>query len=232
MATEQAASIRNPLLISKAKPDRTGERQTHFRKRFGVPKRLELRPRPNECYFLCMNKSSYRASKFPVRVAVLLAALIFAAPAMAQNTAPNDDGVLEAPAVKKDLYPANANAGEEIDAALKSAAPDHKRVLLVFGGNWCYDCHVLDRALHEGAAGKIMKESFELVDVNIGEADKNLDLAKKYRIPLEKGVPALAVLDEDGTLLYSSGEGEFEAARSMRKKDLIAFLEHWKKSTL
>ena len=82
------------------------------------------------------------------------------------------------------------------------------------------------------SAGKIMKESFELVDVNIGEADKNLDLAKKYRIPLEKGVPALAVLDEDGTLLYSSGEGEFEAARSMRKKDLIAFLEHWKKSTL
>jgi len=39
-----------------------------------------------------------------------------------------------------------------------------------------YDCHVLDRALHEGEAGRVMKESFVLVHVDIGEADKNLDL--------------------------------------------------------
>jgi thioredoxin 1 len=151
-------------------------------------------------------------------------------PVWAQSTAPSESGVLEAVAVKKDLYPADANAAEEIDAALKSAATGHRRVLLVFGGNWCYDCHVLDRALHEGAAGRIMKDSFELVHVDIGEADKNLDLAKKYHIPLEKGVPALAVLDEDGELLYSSGDGEFEAARTMRKEDLVAFLERWRKN--
>jgi len=178
-----------------------------------------------------MNYSSDQMWKFPVRVAALFAALTFAAPMMAQNAAQNEGDILEAPAAKREIYPANANAQEEIEAALKRAAPRHKRVLLVFGGNWCYDCHVLDRALHEGAAGKMMKESFELVDVNIGAANKNLDLLKKYRIPLEKGVPALAVLEGDGTLLYSSGEGEFEAARSMRKKDLLAFLERWKKST-
>ena len=178
-----------------------------------------------------MSNWSNQKWRFPVRVAVLFATLTFVAPMMAQSAARNEGEILEAPAAKRDLYPANANAQEEIDAALKRATPHHKRVLLVFGGNWCYDCHVLDRALHEGAAGKIMKESFELVDVNIGEADKNLDLVKKYRIPLEKGVPALAVLEKDGTLLYSSGEGEFEAARSMRKKDLLAFLERWKKST-
>ena len=179
-----------------------------------------------------MRKPSYQAWEIYVRVAVLLTALTFAAPALAQNTAPSEAGILEAPAVKKDLYPANANAPQEIEAALKRAVPDHKRVLLVFGGNWCYDCHVLDRALHEGAAGKIMKESFELVHVDIGEADKNLDLAKKYKIPLEKGVPAVAVLDDDGKLLYSSGDGEFEAARTMRKKDLVAFLERWQKKKL
>jgi len=101
-------------------------------------------------------------------------------------------------------------------------------VLLIFGGNWCYDCHVLDRALHEGAAGKIVKQSFLLVHVDIGEGDKNLDLTKLYRIPLDKGVPAVAILDRDGKLLYSSGDGEFEAARSMMKKDLVRFLWIWK----
>ena len=159
--------------------------------------------------------------------ASLLALLIVMAPTLAQSQRINGE-FLEAPAVKKDLYRANANAREEIAAALKSAARNRRRVMLVFGGNWCYDCHVLDRALHEGTAGRIMKMSFALVHVDIGEADKNLDLAKQYKIPLDKGVPAVAILRSDGQMIYSSGEGEFEAARSMMKQDLVTFLRRWK----
>jgi len=139
----------------------------------------------------------------------------------------NDSAVLEAVSNKKDLYPADADAKKEIPEALKSAQKK-KRVMLIFGGNWCYDCHVLDRALHEGEAGKIVKESFLLVHVDIGEGDKNLDLLKKYKIPLEKGVPAVAILDGSGELVYSSGDGEFEAARRMMKKDLVEFLQRWR----
>jgi thiol:disulfide interchange protein len=138
--------------------------------------------------------------------------------------------MLEPVAVKTDLYPANADAKKEIDEALKSAGTNHRRVLLVFGANWCYDCHVLDRALHDGAAGKIVSKSFVLVHVDIGEVNKNLDLAKQYKIPLEKGVPAVAILGSDGKLLYNSGDGEFEAARRMMKKDLVAFLNRWRES--
>jgi thiol:disulfide interchange protein len=141
---------------------------------------------------------------------------------------PRDAGVLEPVVAKSDLYPADADAKKEIEDAVKQAAAGKKRLLLVFGANWCYDCHVLDRALHEGSAGKVMKESFLLVHVDIGEADKNLDLLKKYKIPLEKGVPAVAILGRDGKLLYSSGDGEFEAARKMMKQDLVAFLKQWK----
>ena len=162
---------------------------------------------------------------------VLAVALLSSSAALSQNPSlPANNGVLEPVAVKKDPYPADADAKREIDEALKLAATDHKRVLLVFGGNWCYDCHVLDRALHEGAAGKIVSEGFLLVKVDIGEVNKNLDLAKQYKIPLEKGVPAVAILSGDGKLLYSSGDGEFEAARRMMKNDLVAFLNRWRES--
>jgi thiol:disulfide interchange protein len=148
--------------------------------------------------------------------------------AFSQKPSLSDDaGVLAPVSVKKDLYPADADAKKEIEDALKQAATEKKRVLLVFGANWCYDCHVLDRALHEGPAGQVMKERFLLVHVDIGEGDKNVDLAKKYKIPLDKGVPAVAILDGNGKLLYSSGDGEFEAARKMMKKDLVAFLLRW-----
>ena len=138
--------------------------------------------------------------------------------------------VLEPVARKTDLYPAGADAKKEIDEALHQAAARKQRVLLVFGANWCYDCHVLDHALHEGKAGALVEESFVLVHVDIGEGDKNPELLKKYKIPLDKGVPAVVILGRDGNLLYSSAAGEFEAARSMMKKDLVKFLVNWKES--
>jgi len=49
------------------------------------------------------------------------------------------------------------------------------------------------------------------VRINIGEGDKNLDLAKKYEVPLGKRVPSLAVLDPDGKLVFSQKQGEFES---------------------
>ena len=171
-------------------------------------------------------KSNIRRTSFSITI---VAALLLTSSLFGQKpTARNDNGVLEAVSLKKDLYPADTDARKEIDDALKQAAAEKKRVLLVFGANWCYDCHVLDRALHEGPAGKLIKESFLLVHVDIGEANKNLDLAKKYKVPMDKGVPAVAILGNDGGLLYSSGDGEFEAARKMMKKDLVAFLKQWK----
>ena len=155
-----------------------------------------------------------------------LFALLFATVAAAQQPISGD--VLSPVAVKTDLYPSDADAKKEIAGALEKAAAEKKRVILIFGGNWCYDCHVLDQALHEGEAGNIVKQSYLLVHVDIGEGDKNLDLVKKYHIPIEKGVPALAVLKSDGELIYWSGVGEFEAARSMTKSALVAFLKHWK----
>src|SRR4029077_5339977 len=164
-------------------------------------------------------------------IMVLALALLPSSVALSQKPGlPVKKGVLDPVTVKSDLYPADADAPKEIAEALKSAVTDHKRVLLVFGANWCYDCHVLDRALHDGAAGKIMSQSFLLVHVDIGEANKNLDLAKQYKVPLEKGVPAVVILGRDGKLLYGSHEGEFEAARRMMKKDLVAFLRKWKQA--
>ena len=148
--------------------------------------------------------------------------------AIAQGAAPQNKDLLSSVTPTPGLYSATADTAVEIQDALRRAASEHKRVLLVFGANWCYDCHVLDRALHEGEAGKLVSEKYLLIHVDIGEGQKNAELVKEYKIPLDKGVPAVAILGEEGKLLYSSGEGEFEAARRMLKKDLLVFLTRWK----
>ncbi|MBZ5662210.1 MAG: thioredoxin family protein [Acidobacteriia bacterium] len=126
------------------------------------------------------------------------------------------------------LYADPAEGPIEIAAALAAATKDHKRVLLVFGGNWCYDCHVLDTTFHSKEFAPLVNANFHVVHVNIGNYDVNLDLAKKYEIPLEKGVPSLAVLDPEGTLLVSMKKGEFESTVRIGPEDVLEFLNKWK----
>lgn len=136
---------------------------------------------------------------------------------------------LEQPiSTNKDIYPAGVDAHAEIKEALGKAAREHKRVLVVFGANWCYDCHVLDLAFHRPDIAPVLNASYEVVHVDIGEGEKNQDLMQQYQVPMKKGIPALAVLESDGKLLYSQKNGEFEKARALGPEDLLQFLKKWK----
>jgi hypothetical protein len=53
-------------------------------------------------------------------------------------------------------------------------------------------------------------------------------VAERYKVPIKKGVPALAVLDSNGRLLFSQVNKEFENMRALQSGDLTAFLNHWK----
>ncbi|MGA8767690.1 MAG: thioredoxin family protein, partial [Candidatus Acidiferrales bacterium] len=128
------------------------------------------------------------------------------------------------------LYPPPEKAEEEIRAALVSAAKDHKRVILVFGANWCYDCHVLDATFHSKNFAAVVNASYHVVHVNVGDdGDKNLDLAEKYGVPLKKAVriPSLAVLEPDGKVVYSQKNGEFDNSVRIGPADVAAFLKKW-----
>jgi thioredoxin 1 len=128
----------------------------------------------------------------------------------------------------KIIYAPGIDAHAEIKQALALAAKQHKNVLIVFGANWCYDCHVLDLAFHRSDVEAVLQKNYEVVHVDVGEGDKNRDLMQQYQVPMKKGIPALAVLDNTGNLLYSQQGGEFEKARALAPEDVLAFLNKWK----
>jgi thioredoxin 1 len=138
--------------------------------------------------------------------------------------------VTTAQSAGREIYPDPAQAKVDIAAALKAAAQTHKRILLDFGGNWCGDCQVLDMYFHDPRNLPMLEANFILVHVNIGHMDVNVDIAEKYKIPLQRGVPAIAVLSDKGTLLYSQKSGEFEAMRRMDPASVTTFLAQWKPS--
>jgi thioredoxin 1 len=139
--------------------------------------------------------------------------------------------LLMRPALADPLYPNPASARSDIDAALAQAAGAHKRVLIDFGANWCTDCKVLEQNFRKPENAALLATHFVLVRVNVGDSgiDHNVDLAQGYGVPLKKGVPALAVLEGDGRVVFSQTQGEFEAMRTMDPKSVNDFLTQWKR---
>ncbi len=128
----------------------------------------------------------------------------------------------------QDIYPDPSVAKSQIQAALSQARAAHKRVILDFGGNWCGDCKVLNIYFHDQTNLPLLNANYELVDINIGRFDANQDIAARYGIPLERGVPALVILSPDGKVLLAQTHGEFESMRHLQSSDLTKFLNEWK----
>jgi thiol:disulfide interchange protein len=128
----------------------------------------------------------------------------------------------------REIYPDAAQGKGDLAAGLKAAAQSHKRVIVDFGGNWCGDCQVLDIYFHNPQNRPILESNYVLVHINIGRMDENLDIAERYGIPVTLGVPALAVLAENGKVLYGQRGGEFSHMGRMESSAVTKFLVQWR----
>jgi thioredoxin 1 len=120
-------------------------------------------------------------------------------------------------------YDEKADAARDVQHAVAAAQSDHKQVLLVFGANWCPDCRALDKAMH-GSSQHLIESRFEVVKIDVGNFDKNLELAKRYGNPIAKGIPAVVVLGAADQVIYSTRNGELANAGQMSEQGIFAFL--------
>jgi thiol:disulfide interchange protein len=127
------------------------------------------------------------------------------------------------------IYPDVSTANADIAAAVKEAAATKRRVIVDFGGDWCTDCKILDINFRMPENAQLVRKHYVVVHVNVGDKGikENFDVAERYGIPLKKGVPALAVLESDGRLIYSQKGGEFESMRNMDPRSVTDFLSKW-----
>lgn len=146
--------------------------------------------------------------------------LLGAASAAAQTVAANP----AAPA--RQVYNEQADARAELNQALASAQAQKKNVLVVFGANWCGDCMALDRKIGaEGSLAGPVNQRFVVQKVDVGRFNRNTDLAQQMGVPLKKGIPAVAVLKDDGSVLSATGGGELADARNMGDDAVLKVLE-------
>ena len=120
-------------------------------------------------------------------------------------------------------YDEAADARSEIKAALAVAKDSKVQVLVVFGANWCSDCKALDLSFKSGTTAPLIAKSFKVVKVNVGRVDRNVEIAEAYGVPLKEGIPAIAVLNSDGKVVFATRAGELADAKKMGDKGIYGF---------
>jgi thiol:disulfide interchange protein len=112
---------------------------------------------------------------------------------------------------KPQVYNEAADARADLKAALARAQKDNKRVLVQWGANWCGWCVMLhDLFKSDKEIAKELLYEYEVVFVDIGQRDKNLDLVHELGATLDQGVPYLTVLDGSGKPLAQQETGALE----------------------
>jgi len=120
-------------------------------------------------------------------------------------------------------YNETADANAELKQALAMAAATHLSVLVILGANWCPDCRALDHAMKSPQNASLIAKSFQVVKVDVGNFDRNLDIDKSYGNPIKKGIPAAVVLSPDNKIIYVTQGGELANARRMSDTGVYDF---------
>ena len=122
-------------------------------------------------------------------------------------------------------YDESANAEIDLANAIAEANNKNKHILIEMGANWCPDCRTLGRYFQRADIKAWLDERFIVVPVDVGEWDKNLDIAERYGNPISEGIPALVVLNTNEEVIFATLAGELATARSLSGEDLIEWLK-------
>ncbi len=131
-----------------------------------------------------------------------------------------------------DIFDRQAKAEEQVDQALARARQENKRVVLLFGANWCPWCRRLHQAFTEAPAlRRALQRDFVLVYVDANtrnDKKRNAAVIERYGNPLRLGLPAIVVLDQDGTKLTTQETASLAAPTDEEvARRVAAFLDRW-----
>lgn len=122
-------------------------------------------------------------------------------------------------------HPYNETADAKAEIKQAEATATNTPIVLVFGANWCPDCLALNKAMTRGASAALLSQDFKIVKIDVGHFDKNKDVAQTYDVPLEKGIPAVAIISPENQVLYVTKEGELSNARKMSDDGIYQFFK-------
>lgn len=124
-------------------------------------------------------------------------------------------------------YDSHADAASDIVATLAAAKAENKKALLVFGANWCHDSRALAAHFEKPRFQTLIQEKYKLIYVDVGQKDRNIDLAQKFGVEEIVGSPTVFVTNSKGDVLNLETAPTWRNAASREEEDIWQYFRQF-----
>ena len=124
-------------------------------------------------------------------------------------------------------FNASRNAMQDVDIALTRASISGRNVLLVLGGNWCHDSRGLAAKFARTELAETIADGYELVWVDVGYRDRNLDVAARFGVMQLLGTPTVLIVSPEGELLNADSVHDWRTADSKPYDETLAYFQRY-----
>jgi thiol-disulfide isomerase/thioredoxin len=83
-------------------------------------------------------------------------------------------------------YNGSIYSEEDIKKFMESSIQKSRQPVIIFGGNWCPDCRILDGTLQIPTIQKFINDHYDVMHIDVGRYDKNMELMDFFGIVKEK----------------------------------------------
>jgi hypothetical protein len=127
----------------------------------------------------------------------------------------------------QEIFDATADAKKDIAEASAKASRDNKRVLLLFGGNWCPWSRKMHGTFKDRKVARMLRYEYVLVKVDIPkDFTKNGKVAREYKADIwDDGVPYLTILGSDGKVVARKATKPLRTGSEVDASKVWAFLD-------
>ena len=122
-------------------------------------------------------------------------------------------------------YDEQVVSSEELFEFIDNTIITGKQPVIIFGGNWCPDCRILEGTLELATVKSFMNKNYQIKQIDIGRYDRNMDLMNFLNIENRKGVPRVVILDLDKEILNSSTSSEWTTARDRKQQEIFDYFQ-------
>lgn len=120
-------------------------------------------------------------------------------------------------------YDAEADAEIDINHTLVAAKEEGKLGLLIFGANWCHDSRALAAHFEKPRFQSLLRNHYKMTYVDVGQKNRNIDLARKFGVDNIVGTPTIFVTNSDGDVLNLDTAPTWRNAASRNEDDIFDY---------
>ena len=113
----------------------------------------------------------------------------------------------------------------QLDEFIDLSISRGKQPVVIFGGNWCPDCRILEGTLAMPTIKKFLQQHYQVMHIDIGRYDRNMDLMDHLNIESKKGVPRVVILDLEKNIMNSSTSSEWTTARDRKQQEIYNYFQ-------